>query len=235
MLAGRKVTSVMVQNSPPAHRIDLDPSDRRGWLESLAIQSRRLKLVPMTLDVMRAILAGDWPEASRLLETPIPEEWRRESWEWLRHHAVDAEVDAERDSSSVCWVPRLLLLERAGDGGQRNATVVGEAGFHGPPDREGEVEIGYMVVAEHRRQGYAEEAVGALLTWAATARGVTRFKGCVDPLNVPSINLLRKLGFAETGRRRDGERGEQLIFRCSVREWSYSFPREPGSADESDA
>ena len=53
----------------------------------------------------------------------------------------------------------------------------GHFGFHGPPGvnalrREDAVELGYTVMPEYRRQGYASEAVRVLIDWAHRERGV---------------------------------------------------------------
>ncbi|MHB8649207.1 MAG: GNAT family N-acetyltransferase, partial [Gaiellaceae bacterium] len=37
-------------------------------------------------------------------------------------------------------------------------TVVGDVGFIGPPDESGIVEVGYSVIPDRRRRGYATEA-----------------------------------------------------------------------------
>ncbi len=44
--------------------------------------------------------------------------------------------------------------------------AVGVAGFKGPPDARGEVEIGYSIVAGEQRRGFCTEAVDALLEFA---------------------------------------------------------------------
>ena len=46
------------------------------------------------------------------------------------------------------------------------ARAVGVAGFKGPPDENGEVEIGYSIVPSEQRKGYCTEAVAALLDFA---------------------------------------------------------------------
>jgi RimJ/RimL family protein N-acetyltransferase len=89
--------------------------------------------------------------------------------------------------------------DNPGTSGAGKPVVVGDAGFHGPPDDEGRVEIGYAVITGHRRRGFAEEAVRAILAWAARERGVTRFSARIEPQNIPSLNLIRKLGFAQVG------------------------------------
>jgi RimJ/RimL family protein N-acetyltransferase len=104
------------------------------------------------------------------------------------------------------------MLRKNNDSAERVAVVVGEAGFHGPPDGEVGVEIGYGVVTEYRRRGYAEEAARALMAWAAAEQGITRFRASISPQNIPSLNLIRKLGFVLIGTHQHEVRGEELIF-----------------------
>jgi ribosomal-protein-alanine N-acetyltransferase len=172
------------------------------------IQTQRLDLVLMTPALMRALLAGNWDEAKWLLGAPIPGEWVGEYWQWLGQRPDQAETDP----SVVPWLPRVLMLRKNDDSAQREAVVVGEAGFHGPPDGESRVEIGYGVVTEHRRRGYAEEAARALMAWAAAEQGITRFRASISPQNIPSLNLIRKLGFVLVGTHQHEIRGEELIF-----------------------
>jgi RimJ/RimL family protein N-acetyltransferase len=157
----------------------------------------------MSAASMRAVLARDWPAARRLLGADFPEEWRADSWPWL----VNCVPQAEADPGWVAWGPRLLLLPETD-----RAIVVGEAGFHGRPDADGVAEFGYTVVARHRRQGFAEEAVRGVLRWAAATPDVQVFRATVDPANGASIGLLRKVGLAQVGRCRHPERGEELVF-----------------------
>src|SRR5438046_2265163 len=89
--------------------------------------------------------------------------------------------------------------------------AVAEVGFHGPPDDDGWVEIGYRVVTGYRRRGLAEEACRGLLDWAFT-QGVDGVRAAISPDNEASARLAQKLGFAHAGRARHEVLGEQLIF-----------------------
>jgi ribosomal-protein-alanine N-acetyltransferase len=76
--------------------------------------------------------------------------------------------------------------------------MIGNVGFHGQPGvnaagNERGVEIGYGVQPEHRRQGYATEAVEGLIGWART-QGVDHFVASVSRDNEPSLASIRKLG-----------------------------------------
>ena len=168
------------------------------------VPTRRLDLTVMSPGLMRALLAADWGQAGRLLGAGIPAEWRGEYWQWLGQRPDQAEADP----SVVPWLPRVLLLRGTGE----RPGVVGEAGFHGPPDAAGRVEIGYMVLAAHRRRGYAEEAARGLMSWASAEHGITLFRASISPGNTASLNLIHKLGFTLMGRQHHEQRGEELVF-----------------------
>jgi len=74
--------------------------------------------------------------------------------------------------------------------------VVGEIGFIGPP-KEGAVMIGYAIVPEARRQGYASEAIGAVSNWALAQPGVAEVQAQTLPDNEASIRALLRAGFTE--------------------------------------
>jgi len=75
-------------------------------------------------------------------------------------------------------------------------TLIGTAGYKGPPF-DGAVEIGYGIVSDQRRRGYASEAVGALLERAFAQTSVTRVIAETMPELVGSIGVLRKAGFRD--------------------------------------
>ena len=75
--------------------------------------------------------------------------------------------------------------------------LIGTAGFKGAPDETGTVEFGYGVVPTYQLQGYATEAVAALLAWAFKHPAVRRvFADCL-PENTASARVLEKLGLRQ--------------------------------------
>jgi len=76
--------------------------------------------------------------------------------------------------------------------------AVGAGGFHGPPDADGVIEIGYSMLASFREQGLATEAVEGLLGWAFGDKRVR----CVRAHTLAHLNasrrVLEKAGFRET-------------------------------------
>ncbi len=155
----------------------------------------------MSPTFMQAVVAGDVAAAEAEAGIVLPADFMAHSWNHLRNRLrmVRAEPGA------LPWLTRLLVLRDSNE-------CVGHAGFHEPP-RPGRdwVEVGYTVFPEHRRQGYAEEAVRGLFDWAATQR-VHRFRASVGPWNQPSLNLVHKLGFVQTGTQVDEIDGEELVF-----------------------
>ena len=86
------------------------------------------------------------------------------------------------------------VVERVEDG-----AVVGDlgAGFFVPGERQ--IELGYRIHPAHRREGYAKEALAALITHLIEAHRIHRFVAVAASINAPSIAVLRSLGFRQEG------------------------------------
>lgn len=146
-------------------------------------------------------------EAGRLLGARVPADWPDE------HDARFLRLRLEqlrRDPKTQAWLVRAVIVRGEG-------AMVGHAGFHGPPGVNGPgkpeaVELGYTVFPEFRGRGYATEVGRALIDWAAKAHGIRQFVASVAPGNEPSLAVVRKLGFVETGDQWDDEDGLELVF-----------------------
>ncbi len=171
------------------------------------IHTARLELVSMTPEFMDAVLAGRLAEAQELLGAALP--------------AVPVDVAVERflgrrvaqlreEPNVQRWLARAIVRKEGG------RLMIGNVGFHGQPGvnaagNERALEIGYGVQPEHRRQGYATEAVEGLIGWART-HGIGHFVASVSPDNEPSLAIIRKLGFVRTGQHIDPEDGLEHVF-----------------------
>ena len=87
--------------------------------------------------------------------------------------------------------------------------AIGGIGFKGAP-RDGRVEVGYGLAPSARGQGYAAEALTALLTVAA-GHGVSRVVADTDDDNLASQRTLERAGFRLTGANGDLRRYEVLL------------------------
>ncbi|RNL48877.1 N-acetyltransferase [Arthrobacter oryzae] len=104
----------------------------------------------------------------------------------------------------AAWVTR-LVLERA------SGRVVGRAGYHGPPDGNGMVEVGYSIDPAQRRRGYARGSLVILLDVAKAHPDVRIVRATVSPGNLPSRALLDQYGFQPVGEQWDDEDGLEII------------------------
>ncbi len=80
-----------------------------------------------------------------------------------------------------------------------DGVAVGDCGFHGPPDAEGLVEVGFALVPSARRAGLATEALRVLCAWALAQPVVSAVIARVDPGNAPSRAVLARTGFVPDG------------------------------------
>ena len=95
--------------------------------------------------------------------------------------------------------------------------VIGSAGFKGPPDAAGMVEIAYGVVPARQGQGFATEAAGALVRYAAADPRVRLLRAHTLPEANASTHVLRKCGFVHVGAVVDPDDG--LVWR-----WERNAP-----------
>lgn len=93
------------------------------------------------------------------------------------------------------WWLQFIVLRDTPEG----RTVIGTAGYKGPPDPEGTVEVGYGIVRDRQRRGYASETVRGLLANAFVRAAVRRVIAETYPELAGSIGVLRKCGFRHVG------------------------------------
>jgi RimJ/RimL family protein N-acetyltransferase len=149
------------------------------------LTTARLRLVPFSAPLLIALRDGDLARADLLAGAPLPRAVELPPPPLLEHcrRAYDG------DPTLVGFGPWLLL---------EAAAVVGNAGFHGPP-QDGVVELGYGLAPEVWGRGLATEAAGALVEWARADGRVERIVADVEPSNAASQAVLAKLGFVRAG------------------------------------
>jgi ribosomal-protein-alanine N-acetyltransferase len=152
------------------------------------IETERLTLVACPAETLRVLLT-DPGRAQELLGATVPEGW------------PDAELT---DILPACLARLEADPTSLGDGvwvivAREPRTVVGSAGFLGPPDQDGAMELGYGIHPPHRGAGYATEAAAALVRWALARPGVSRVVARCADTNAASIRVLEKIGMRRTG------------------------------------
>ena len=90
--------------------------------------------------------------------------------------------------------------------------AVGLMGSKGGPDEHGDLEIGYGLNPECWGQGYATEALQALLPHWQVSPGVRRVTAETSVSNVASGRVLEKCGFVQVGEDWNQDDGPLLVW-----------------------
>ncbi len=174
------------------------------------IHTERLDLLLLTPAFFAAAISGDQAKAAQLLGVAIPAEW----WPVSDHKRSRLE-QVRLNPALLPWMERAIVLRSA-------KTMVGAIAFHMAAAPEpvrplglGGVELGYTIFSPFRRQGYATEALLALMGWAEQ-HGVTRFILSISPANQPSLRLAAHFGFVKIGAQMDEEDGLEEIYERRV-------------------
>ncbi|MFG2303970.1 GNAT family N-acetyltransferase [Actinacidiphila glaucinigra] len=167
---------------------------------------RSVRFVDLTGTAMSALLDDDLAGASSEAGVGLTDYFLTDQAKWVWRYRVD---QLASDPRSAGWLTRAVVAEPEG-------VVVGYAGFHGPPDEAGMVEIGYSVAPGHRRQGYARTMLTELLRRAAAESGVRTARVTISPQNTPSLATISGFGFVEVGEQWDEVDGLELIFEVVV-------------------
>jgi RimJ/RimL family protein N-acetyltransferase len=154
-------------------------------MTSTYIQTKNLRLVPNTLEEVRALIEG------------MDAEQRAElSSDWLDR------VDA---ATADPWTLGFAMVHQATD------AKIGTCGFKGPPGPDGTVEIAYGVAPEHPGKGYATEAAAALVAYAFSSGEIRVVRAHTFSYANASTRVLAKCGLQRVGEVIDPEDG--LVWR----------------------
>ncbi|HEX4047037.1 MAG TPA: GNAT family N-acetyltransferase [Elusimicrobiota bacterium] len=153
------------------------------------LDTSRLKLIPATLELADADLHNRM-EFSHQLGARVLDSWPpplndESSMRWTIDYL-------RRDPGAAGWAAWYWVAKK------HKPVAVGIGGFKGVP-ASGAVEVGYSLLPEFQRKGYASEAVAALLDWAFAHSEVDRVLARTLPGLAPSIRLLERAGFANVG------------------------------------
>jgi len=155
-------------------------------MSGIRIRTDRLELVTMPAAVAAA-LPEDRVTAAGLLGSSLADAWPLP--DLLDILPMQASVEPDLEAFGA-WV----IVERDTN------TVVGDIGFLGPPVG-GEIEIGFSVIPDRRRRGYASEAARSLVDWAMDQPGISEVVARSDVDNEASARTLTAAGFSHDGER----------------------------------
>lgn len=147
------------------------------------IVTERLELVPAGSSHAQAALDGN-AALGLALKASVPSSWPP--------HFVDPTVyRTTLDALAVgpsAWSLHFIVRKEG-------RLVIGTCGFRGAPTADGTVRLGYAIVSDQQRKGYASEAVRGLVSHAFAVNAVRRAIAETAPESAAAVGVLRKCGF----------------------------------------
>ncbi|WP_282454610.1 GNAT family N-acetyltransferase [Flavobacterium pygoscelis] len=150
----------------------------------LKLLTKRLILIPFTIEICETILKSDfrnldslklnrafgWPDAE-VLET-LPK-------------IIDNLSRVEKPTGFESW----MIIKK------ENYEIIGDLGFKGFNPHDNNIDLGYGIIEEEQKKGYALEATNELIAWAFLNPIVKEITARCLMENEASIHLLKKLNF----------------------------------------
>jgi RimJ/RimL family protein N-acetyltransferase len=182
---------------------------------------------------LRAYRPEDAPEVFALYSDPrVVRFWSFPAW----NSPTQAVAYIERALGEMAS-GRTLPWAVAARGDDR---LVGTATLFSLHPEQGRAELGCSLRPELQGQGYAAEAVRAVLAHAFDTLGLRRIEADVDPRNAPSRRVLERVGFVEEGLARArwqvaGETCDSVLYGLLAGEFRRVPAPRPGAIAEAQA
>ena len=166
------------------------------------IETSRLRLAPLGAAAIEALLQG----ASGRVADLTGLVWPDEPPPTLLPHLPLIRDRLEGGDDPHWWIWSVA--------GRDDPVALGAVGFSGPPDEHGLAWVGYALYPEHRRSGYATEAVRAVIDRAFEEPALRAVLATIAPDNDASRALARRVGM-----RFHGVGGRMTVYRVTRRQW----------------
>jgi ribosomal-protein-alanine N-acetyltransferase len=123
-------------------------------------------------------------------------------WAVVAGHGIPPFTQTAQATERIEWYQRAFAEKRAirwAITRQGEDQLIGTCGFHHLVKQHFRGQIGYELAPAYWRQGIMTEALQSIVRFGFEEMGFHRIEAIVDPENVASANLLRKIGFQEEG------------------------------------
>lgn len=159
----------------------------------------------LSAEALEALANRDLNRAVALLGIQLDSFFSTDKATWMWHYRLN---QTRQDSRTLDWIAQVAVLDDQ---------VIGYAGFHGPPDADGVVEVAYSVVPFYRGRGYAKVMLHYLVQRAQADPAVKTVRASIRPDNAASLATIRPFPFVLVGEQWDEIDGLELIFDLAVK------------------
>lgn len=150
------------------------------------IETKRLLIKPLTAEELKQHIDSPYDFAKELGLIPSQSLIANETKEAILNDLLPNITDTTKDSDFyTMWI----LIEKS------KKAIIGGICFHGEPNENGEVEIGYGTDLEYRNNGYMTESISGLIHWIRENKDVRAITAETENTNISSIKLLEKNDF----------------------------------------
>lgn len=151
------------------------------------LTTERLILIPFTIQICKNLINDDFSDLSKMnLKKGIS--WPDNDVIETLPKIITNLSQVESPTGFESW----MIVKKD------TLEIIGDIGFKGFNYEEENADIGYGIIKEERKKGYAEEAATELIKWAFSKEMVKEITARCLTDNSSSINLLKKLNFTET-------------------------------------
>ncbi|WP_182201574.1 GNAT family N-acetyltransferase [Paraliobacillus salinarum] len=150
------------------------------------VKTDRLTLVTFTIEMMRAALLSN-KELEKITTFNVPPEYPMEVYKELLPYKIERFSQYPEENE---WEG---IIVHTGDN-----VIIGDLGFKGGPDENGEMDLGYSILPKYQGNRFATEMAVAMVRWGLKHPKVKKITASCSNENQASIRVLEKAGLKQT-------------------------------------
>jgi [ribosomal protein S5]-alanine N-acetyltransferase len=150
------------------------------------IETERLFIKPLSIDELKKQIVNPNELAQDLGLTLSKSLQEEETQDAIKNFLLP---NLENSHKDVLFSTMWIVIDK------KEKAMIGGICFHGEPNENGEVEIGYGIDYEYRNKGFMSETIAGLIQWLKNNKKVKAIKAETDTENLSSIKVLEKNNF----------------------------------------